>query len=237
MPSSSHIPTSFVPLPPQSTITKRHWRLDLEGALGFISFIVFALVSLTAVGMFLYKMYLQHNLLIVQKKMYIAEQSFNSTPIQNIVTLNNKIIVARELLGTHITMSRLLDMLSSDTPKNVRLSSLKVAMDPKGETASMKIAGEARDFNALVVDSRIFNQNKNLSNVIFSNIAIDEKTNGIKFSVSATVNKNLIRNFSSVVGGVGTTTLKQVSSVSSVTTASVATTSVATTTAVIKTTP
>lgn len=213
MSTSSHIPTSFVPLPPQPAY-KRHWRLDFSGALGFVAFGIFVLVSIVAVGMFLYQMYLQRNLGLVEKKVQTAEHYLNATTIQKMTNLNNRFIAAQELFGTHVTMSRFLDVLSMDTPKDVRLASLGIAMDPKGGTASIKTTGEARDFNALVIESRLLEENKDLSNIVFSNIAIDSKTNGVKFSFSATASKNLIENFSAVVSGVSTATSAQANATS-----------------------
>ena len=201
----SHIPTSFVPLPPQSA-PKRRWHSDFAGAFSFAAFGIFVLVSLMALSIFLYQMYLQYNLALVQKDVQTTQQSFNATPIQKITTLNNQLIAAQGLLNSHITNSRFLDMFSSDTPKNVRFTSLGIIINPKNGSATMSASGIARDFNTLVVESRTLEENKNLSRVVFSGISVDNKTGNISFSVSGIVSKKLVGNFSAVVNGMGTAT-------------------------------
>ncbi len=223
MQSFSHIPTSFVPLPPQSA-PKRRWRLDFEGAFGFIAFGVFVLASLMALSVFLYQMYLQHNLALVHKDVQTTQQSFNATPIQKITTLNNQLIVAQGLLNTHVTISRFLDMFSADTPRNVRFTSLGIAINPKDGSASMKADGIARDFNTLVVESRTLEGNKNLSNVTFSDISVDNETGNIRFTVSGVISKSLVGNFSAVVSGMGTATTTAIMASSTISAQSHATT-------------
>ncbi|HEC94190.1 MAG TPA: hypothetical protein ENI56_02340 [Candidatus Kaiserbacteria bacterium] len=199
----SHIPTSFVPLPPQSA-PKRKWRLDFAGAFGFVAFGIFVLVSFVALSIFLYQMYLQHTLALVHKDVQTTQQSFNATPIQKITTLNNQLIVAQRLLNTHITLSRFLDTLSADTPKNVHFTSLSVVVNSKDGTAAMKANGIARNFNTLVVESRTLEGNKDLSQVVFSDISVVNTTGNINFTVSGVISKKLVGNFSAVVNGMGT---------------------------------
>ncbi len=218
MPAFSHIPTSFVPLPPQSA-PKRRWRLDFAGALSFVAFGIFILSSLAALSVFLFQMYLQHNLARVQQNIQTAQQSFNVTPIQKMTNLNDRIIASQKLLNTHITLSRFLDSLSTNTPKNVRFTFLGITVNPKKETAFVKASGVARDFNALVVESQTFEKDKNLSNVVFSNISVNGRTGSINFVVSAIASKNLIGNFSAMVNGTGIGTTTTSESIVSTTTA------------------
>lgn len=205
MPSFSHTPTSFVPLPPKSAL-KRHWHLDFAGAFSFVAFGIFILVSFLALGVFLYQIYLQNDLTRLQQNARVTQQSFNATSIQKITTLNKRIITAQNLLDTHTTPSSFLDELSADTPQNVRFVSLGVIINPKDDTALIKANGVARDFNTLVVESRVLEENKDLSNVVFSGISVNEQTGDINFTVSATVSKKLIGNFSAMVNGNGTAT-------------------------------
>lgn len=212
MPSFSHIPTSFAPLPPQSPL-KRHKHLDFVGAFSFVIFGIFVLVSLMTLGVFLYQMYLQHDLVRLQQNTQVTQRSFNTTSIQKMTTLNKRIIITQNLLDTHTTPSSFLDELSADTPKNVRFTSLKATINQSNDTALIKADGRARDFNALVVESRTLEGNKNFSDVIFSNISVDKQTGYINFVVSATASKDLIGNFSSMVSGSETaTTSKAVAS-------------------------
>lgn len=201
---SSHIPTSFVPLPPRSS-QKRQRRLDFSGAFGFVAFGIFALVSFVALSVFLYQMYLQHNLALVKKDTQTTQQSFNTAPIQKIAILNNQLLAAQGLLDNHVTLSRFLDALSVNTPKNVRFTSLKIIVNKKTKATSMQADGVARDFTTLVVESRTLKSNKDLSNISFSNITIDNKTGDIKFTVSGTISKKLSGNFSALVSNLVTT--------------------------------
>ncbi len=203
MQPSSNVPTSFVPLPPRSA-PKRQRRMNFSGAFGFVAFGIFALVSLVALSVFLYQIYLQHNLVSVQRDVQTAQQAFNTAPIQKITILNNQLITAEELLNNHVTLSRFLDVLSANTPKNVRFTSLAIIVSQKDKVASLKADGIARDFNTLVIESRTLEANKNLSNIVFSNIAIDNKTGNIRFIVSGTISNKLVENFSAMVSNVGT---------------------------------
>ncbi len=208
MSDSSKIPTSFVPLPTQNHFKKRS-RLLFISAIDITIFGIFVLSVFVALGMYIYQIYLYNQLANVRKAVQTAQQS---TPIsvQKIITLNNRIITAQGLLNTHTTMSRFFDVLSFGTPKNISFSSLNIILNPKDSTANMKAFGIATNFSALVAESRSIKQNPDIFDITFSDISVNSNNGSIKFSISATLSKNLIENFSALIGSIATSTISQV---------------------------
>ncbi len=206
MSDSSQIPTSFVPLPTQSHFKKSRQPF-------FVSIVditilgVFILSIFMALGMYVYQIYLYNQLESAQKAVQIIQHS--TTPVQKLITLNNRIITAQKLLDTHTTMSRFFDVLSFGTPKNISFSSLNIILNPKDSIANMKAFGTATDFSTLVTESRSMKQNPDIFNINFSDISVNNNNGNIKFAVSATLSKNLIENFSALVGSIATSTTSQ----------------------------
>lgn len=205
----SKIPTSFVPLP-----TRNHFKKSKQpifvNVVDITIFSIFILSVFVALGMYVYQIYLYNQLANEQKIVQTSQQS-TSIPVQKLITLNNRIITAQDLLNTHTTMSRFFDILSSGTPKNISLSSLNIILNQKDSTANIKAFGIATNFSALVAESRSIRQNPNISSINFSDISVNNSNDGdIKFSVSATLNKNIVENFSALIGSIATSTISQV---------------------------
>jgi len=196
----SEVPTSFVPHPPQAHSPKRPGRFDFSGALSFAAIIFFAVAVLVAGGLFIYGQYLNNKLSQQEKALGAAQKSLSQGDIARFVFLNTRISQAKSLLQSHRTPSRLFDLLEAKTVKNIQITSLNLTADNKSGGAKLKMTGVARDFSALVTESRALTQDSALSSVTFSNIGPDTHVpNAISFSVSALVPSSLVQNFSAIV--------------------------------------
>lgn len=197
MPIPPKVPTSFVPHP-QSHVQKRFTQFNFTNVFAFASMIVFIVALLVSGGVFLYGQYLSSQLTHQQSVLSSIQKKLGQTTISEFLRTSAQLSAASTLLNQHVTTSRLFDFLEAKTVKDVQLISLEVGKQKNKTT--LKITGVARDFNALVAESRIFLQSTDLSGVAFSNISPDaEQGRGIDFSVTAIINPTIISNFTAIV--------------------------------------
>ncbi len=199
MPIPSEVPTSFVPRAPMRQL-KQSMHFDLSGAIAFVATIAFALAALAALGMFLYGYYLERQLTSRQAELHTIQQSLDQATVATYSHTSQQITAATTLLNQHTTPSRLFDLLEAKTVQNIRFTSLSLLMQ-KDHTDQLKANGVARNFDALVAESRVFLDDNNLSSVVFSNIepGRGKTSNTVDFSVAAIVNKSIAANFTALV--------------------------------------
>lgn len=211
---TSNVPTSFVPHISAPPPPKRAMHFDLTGALAFVAILFFIVALVTTGGLLVYEHYLKGQLAHKQSELKVIRQSMSQTTVTQLFHASTQLSTVKTLLNHHTTPSRLFNLLEAKTVKNVQLTSLALTAE-KNNTAKISIKGIARDFSALIVESRTLTQDSNLSDVTFSNIAPDNKQKAdIDFKVSAIVDGAIVENFSAVVASgaaAATTTSSQTS--------------------------
>lgn len=183
------IPTSFVPHLGTSVGGSGKTSFGFSTILSVLAYF-FLLVALVATGgVFAYDRYLASEQAAKDASLARATASLDKTTIQGFLTLHDRLNTSKTLLGNHIALSGLFDLLESVTPNSVRFSSVNVTIDDQG--AKLQANGVAKNFNALASASNYFGTDARLKNAIFSNITIGSGAS-VSFQLTATLDPKLI---------------------------------------------
>ncbi len=184
--------TSFIPKKPiinDARIASSSSVVRESNVFNLIAVIVFVATLLASGGLFGYKIYLKQQIDKDNKDISDAQAAFQVDKIKELLDANNRILASKDLLDKHVAVSSLLTLLQSLTVRRLRL----VTLDYSNKTGQnvISLSGEAQNYNALVEQSRIFEESQYLSNNIFSNFTLED--NGyIKVDFDSAVDTSLI---------------------------------------------
>jgi len=181
--------TSFIPKRP--LVENAAPMRSHVGILWFIVLILFIASLLAAGGAFVFQQYLQNSIRTQSDSLARAQAAYDPAVINNIIRLDSRIIQTKALLQNHIAPSSIFAFLGNITLQNVRFSDFSYSINPNG-SAALTLNGEALDFASVALQSDAFSQNRNLKDVLFSDINIDGGTGHIVFNVSAIVDSSLL---------------------------------------------
>ncbi len=184
---SPSIPTSFVPK--QTGPVRR--QSSSNNILLLIALILLALTLASAAGVFLYSKYLIGVANAKEATLNGEKSKIDNDQVEQFLRLKSRLIVAQTLINQHVELSQFLDTLEEITLSNVRFStlSIQVAAD---RSAALSMSGQARTFNALAAQSRVFANQKKIKSAIFSNITPNATDNTVSFALTATIDPSLI---------------------------------------------
>ncbi len=184
--------TSFIPKKPiinDARIASSSSVVRESNVFNLIAVIVFVATLLASGGLFGYKIYLKQQIDKDNKDISDAQAAFQVDKIKELLDANNRILASKDLLDKHVAVSSLLTLLQSLTVRRLRL----VTLDYSNKTGQnvISLSGQAQNYNALVEQSRIFEESQYLSNNIFSNFTLED--NGyIKVDFDSAVDTSLI---------------------------------------------
>ncbi|MDO8565364.1 MAG: hypothetical protein Q7R67_01970 [bacterium] len=156
-----------------------------KSLMGFIAKLIFTVSVLLALGVFAYQLYLNYSIKSMTVSLESARAALDPETINELTSLNKRIVSTEELIASHSTLSPLFDFLEDSTLKAVRFSTFNYAMTQKGLELSLR--GEARGYSALALQAEAFNKSEYLDKPAFSDLNLDDKGN-VVFSVKAMVN-------------------------------------------------
>lgn len=183
------IPTSFVPRSAGSA--KRRFDFDLTGALGFLAYILLAVVFALAIGVFSYERILTNNKNVKQATLDKATAAIDPVTVKNFVRLRNRLDAGYSLIGNHVAFSNFFALFDTLIPVTVRFTSLHLALSDT-KTVKLDGSGIAKSFNALAVASAAFAADGRIKDAIFSNIVVSSKDGTVSFALTAMLDPKLI---------------------------------------------
>lgn len=160
----------------------------LKKSVNFFSFIatlIFIISALSAGGAYVYLGYLKKSQETVKTNLEKNIKAFEPQTIETYVRLSSRLNAAHTLLSKHISLSNVFDYLSDATLKTVRFNDFKYQLEGNGNI-SLTMNGEARNYNAVAYQSQVFGQKRDLKNLIFSDLDLDEKGN-VVFKLSSDI--------------------------------------------------
>lgn len=181
------IPTSFVPHTPS---TGHALRSGLTGVFGYFAYGLLSLMVVAALGVFFYGRVLAASKASHDAELAAAEAAIDATTVQSFLQLHDRLNSAKTLLQSHIAFSGFFRVLTTIMPKNVRLASLHIALDPVSGT-KVEGTGVAASFNALSAASEAFATDGRIKDVIFSKMSIN-KNQSVSFNLSAKLDPSII---------------------------------------------
>lgn len=183
--------TSFIPKRPilastESPIKVKH-PLNL---IGIISTFIFIVAALAAGGLFGYQRYLKGRVGDMEQRLIEERSAIQSDLIDKFVRLDTRINSAEQLLKKHVATTLFFDTLEAMTVKDVQFREFTYRMEDNG-AISVSMRGVAGSYNALALQSALFNKNKLVREPNFSDIGLDDKGN-VVFSLKATLAPDLV---------------------------------------------
>jgi hypothetical protein len=184
--------TSFIPKKPLAE--DRSTSPRSVSLLGLIATVIFITALVSAGGVYLYKGRVAKNIITMQGELESARNAFEPSLITQLGSLDRRIASANELLKNHIVVSPIFEALQLNTLKSIQFTkfSYTTPMDASSQIP-VHMAGRARDYASIALQSDQMGANKNIHNAIFSNLALDERTGFVTFDLAFTVDPDLVR--------------------------------------------
>lgn len=183
--------TSFIPKKPLAE-ERAPARSKPVGILMLVAILAFFASALFAAGAYLYRSYMMKRVDALAASLQRAEDEFERGLIEELQELDRRLGAASEILSNHVSLSPLFAILESLTLPSVRyVEFLSARADKTGEFVSVTLQGEASGYTDIALQSDILARNKNLRNIVFSNLQLDE--NGrVAFDLSFSVDRSLV---------------------------------------------
>lgn len=190
-PTPSTIPTSFVPKQPLGTGSAPRFTKSGGNTFLIVSLVILGLSLASAFGVFGYERYLQ-SVREGKAEAVIAEQeNIDETAIEEFVRLRDRFSYANSILDTHIAASGFFGLLERVTLQSVRFDTLTFTLT-EDRGAEIQMTGVARTFNALAAQSSVLAEERLVKRAIFSDIAVDETNDTVRFSLVAELDPKLL---------------------------------------------
>jgi len=179
--------TSFIPKKPIVS------NSSIKVPKSFLSLITsfFLIVSILAsIGLFLYKTYLNKQIISLSASLAQARGGFEKDTIDELALFDKRITSAQNILNNHIVLSPLFSLLNKITIPSVQYTSFNEQVDDTGFLVQIK--GVAKDYRSIILQSNIFSgpEGSSFKNVLFYDLFKD-KSNNINFSLKFNVNPEI----------------------------------------------
>ncbi len=186
--------TSFIP---KKVMSEPTYRTGISLFL-LLSIIIFLITLGISGWVYLEKQALMKNIEETKQTINDNKNSFDPDTIQDIVSLNSRIITAESLLKKHITVAPIFSFLQDHTLKNVRFKSFSFTNDGKnieGENSvSISLGGQAATWETLASQADEFGKQeyrKIIHEPKVSSFSLNPD-GGVSFSFSAFVQPEFI---------------------------------------------
>lgn len=184
-----HPQTTFIPKKPLVSSTPSAYQRRSVSLLSVVAGLIFILTVAGAVGVVLYKKYLEGDIATKDKRLNENKEEFSEATIRELRDFSNRTNIAQELLSSHQAPSAIFALISAKTLHNVRFTDFKFAME--GGQLALALRGEAPSFMSVAAQSKVISSVEALQNVYFSDINIDDKGK-VVFTVKAVVDPKTI---------------------------------------------
>ena len=173
-PSSSFIPKRGVGNRPT---TKRKSNFIL---LAVISYALFVSAPLASAAVFIYERHTQNQFNKAVVNLDEAIKNFNQADLQRVTDFNQRLVLSKDLLSTHVSMVKLFNMIESATAETVRFSVLDIKrideaiVSVEGKLITPKLDGAIFQRSAFTAVSAI-------NEPLFTEVKLvrDESTGGV----------------------------------------------------------
>lgn len=188
--------SSFIPKGPvASSGNPAPDRSRGKNLLGLIASVIFVLAVVLSLGVFGYNSYLSYRISQTGGEIETARAQVDSDAIHELIRLESRISSTETLLDSHIVLSPLFDFLEDSTLQSVRF--LEFDYNNTNEGMQLVIAGEARGYSAVALQSEEFTDSQYFKNLVFSDLRLNEAGN-VAFSLRTDIDPSML-SFSRIV--------------------------------------
>lgn len=187
------VSTSFIPKRPitSATAAAPRTRSRSIGLLSFIAVIAVIGTALAYAGVYLYERSLDSQRQTIAASIEEARGGIGSDFLAEMKRLNARIDGVKQLIANHIVISPIFAALEQSTLRSVQYKSFsyEFASDPATRSSVVRVAlaGAAKSYSAIALQSDAFAQNQIIRNPVFSGLTVDDRTGTISFRLSFTV--------------------------------------------------
>ncbi len=166
--------TSFIPKKPVISSAKTKGAgISMFMAVSIFIFIVNMILAGIVFGG---QKYLSSQLEKDKEDLAKAKEAFDIKTIEALVKLDKRIKSAKDILNKHIAIMPIFDYLESNTLKSIRFKSMNLSFS-NDNIVDLEMKGEARNFNAVALQSDLFSENKDFKNPLMSDIDLTSTGN------------------------------------------------------------
>jgi len=194
-PDTQQFQTSFIPKEPLSKEREQGERPRKRqgiGALLLLSFFVLVLSLLFAGGVFLFKGSIIKQVASSKDSLERSRASFEPALLEDLQTLDKRINATQTLLRGHVVLTPIFELLGDITLPSVRYT--QFGYNPPSQTSrgiTVDISGEARNYTAIAIQSKLFGEHRSIIDPIFSNLSLDVEGN-VLFDLSFEIKSDLV---------------------------------------------
>lgn len=169
--------TSFIPKKP--IVEEREKVSRPIGFFTVIAIFIFITMVLSLAGVYFYKQIMVGQITTMEKNLTLAKNRFEPTKITELQILDKRLRASTEILGKHIAVTPIFEVLQSITMKSIRYTTFSYEFVGSGKDAkvAVKLGGMATGYRSIALQSDLYAKNKNLIDPVFSNLSLDEKGN------------------------------------------------------------
>jgi len=165
--------TSFIPKSPiVSTKGSEVKMVHTTNIFSIIATFVFLAVLIVSAGLFAYKNILKKQISEAKTSLVDVRAVFEPEKIQELVDINTRISVTKNLLEKHIILSEFLLFLQKTIVQKVRFD--KLSYTNNGKDMTISIDTEAESYNAIAQQVDILSKNQFINEPFFSNFDLGE---------------------------------------------------------------
>lgn len=180
--------TSFIPKKPLDSPERRNKSSASLFMIG--SLFIFIVSAVLAGAVFGGKKYLSDRLAKDKEDFAKAQGQFDSITVEYLIKLSKKIDLAKNVMDKHIAVLPIFDYLQANTYKYVRFKSMDLSLSDDN-IIELDMKGEAKNFDAVALQSDLFAQNKDFKNPIISDVD-RASTGGIIFNFKTQIEPRLL---------------------------------------------
>ena len=153
------------------------------GGGGFVlfSFLIFIISGGLWGGLYMYKNYLNDNIVQLGKSIEKQKASFEIPTVNEVTGFSEKISVARKLLAGHKSFSNILDFLQDFTMKDIRFNDLNYSFAENGEPA-LSLSGTTKSYASLTAQIQALEKYNQVRQVSVSGLSSDT-AGAVKFNL------------------------------------------------------
>ena len=178
--------SSFIPKKPSSGGTFS----QSGGLFPFITNTIFTITIIASIGVFAYDKYLQNNISAMDSRLNAARTELQPETIKQLVKSDKRITAAGEIVNNHVTLSSFFELIQKLTLQGVRFTSFSYGPGVNNSTAII-LKGYARTYATVALQAKIFSENENFANPLFSDLDLNEKGD-VVFCMRTGINPKII---------------------------------------------
>lgn len=182
--------TSFIPKKTLTPQTPK--RGGSFGLLNVIAFVIMVVSLLVAGGSYLYRDNLSQKIDEMKLSLDRAQNIFEPELLEELEALDRRIQAAEVILGSHIAVSPIFEVLQDITLPTVRYVDFTYEIDSVNpDVVHVAMSGEAVSYDAITLQADLFSENRFIRNPIFSNFSLN-KVGNVDFDLMFDVSKSLV---------------------------------------------